>query len=65
MGKDALLSCLDKRELLNQSPISVAKLVDWGEQYEEAGLVHDALDFYERAGASEAMEKLLRTAWRL
>ena len=61
MGRD-LLSCLEKRDLLNQSPVSVSKLMEWGKDYEEAGFPHDAADFYERAGGSEALERLLDLA---
>lgn len=61
MGK-GLLSCLEKRELLNQSAVSVDRLLQWGTAYEEEGLISDALDFYERANASEALERLLIVA---
>ena len=62
MGRDALLSCLDKRELLNQSPAQAVKLIEWGARYEEAGLPQDAVDFYERANAADALERLLPAA---
>jgi len=56
MGKN-LLSCLEKRDLLNRPAVSVDELLEWGRYYEEAGLVYDAVDFYEKAGASERLEK--------
>lgn len=57
-----LLSCLEKRDVLNQSAVSLDKLLQWGTVYEEEGLVHDAVDFYERAKASEPLERLLSVA---
>lgn len=62
MARSNLLSCLEKRDLLNQSAQSVGKLKDWGARYEEAGQVNDAVDFYERAGDSGALENLLPLA---
>lgn len=61
MGK-GLLSCLEKRDLLNQSAVSIDKLFHWGAAFEEEGLLSDALDFYERANASDALERLLLVA---
>ncbi len=57
-----MLSCLDKRELLNQSAVSVNKLLEWGPRFEEEGLLNDAVDFYERANATEHLERLLEIA---
>jgi len=61
MGRGTL-NCLEKRDLLNQTPVSVELLKQWGERYESEGLVHDAVDFYEKAGASEALRRLLGNA---
>lgn len=57
-----MLNCLEKRELLNQSAVSIDKLLDWGALHEESGLINDAVSFYERAGAVEQLEALMETA---
>jgi tetratricopeptide (TPR) repeat protein len=62
MKQNELLSCLEKRDLLNQSAASVETLLEWGELYLDAGLVHDALDFYEKAGAKEPLVKFVELA---
>ena len=62
MAKNSTLSCLEKRDLLNQAAVSIDTLVRWGEQYEAMGLVHDAVDFFAKAHASEAIERLLPIA---
>lgn len=62
MARSNLLSCLEKRDLLNQTAVSTDKLLDWGVRYEESGLIHDAVDFYERAGAAERLGPLLEVA---
>lgn len=48
--------------MLNQSAVSIDKLKQWGTRYEEAGQINDAVDFYERANASGALENLLPLA---
>jgi hypothetical protein len=62
MENNKLLSCLEKRDLLNLPAASVDTLMEWGDRYLEAGFVHDAVDFYEKAGAKEAVTRLLETA---
>lgn len=62
MGKKRELSCLIKRDLLNQPVASVENLLSWGQQYEEYGLLHDAVEFYEKAQAKEALFRLLEVA---
>ncbi len=62
MGNDDLLCCVEKRDLLNQPAASVDALVEWGDRYLKAGFVHDALGFYEKAGALEALPPLLEVA---
>lgn len=64
MEKSALLTCLEKRDLLNRSAVSVVQLLKWGRLYEEEGLVNDAIDFYEKANCSESLEKLVPLALR-
>jgi hypothetical protein len=62
MENNKLLSCLEKMDLLNLPAASVDTLMEWGDRYLEAGFVHDAVDFYEKAGAKEAVTRLLETA---
>jgi hypothetical protein len=62
MENNTLLNCLEKRELLNQPAAAVDALIDWGDRYLDAGFVHDALDFYEKAGAADASQRLLDAA---
>lgn len=59
MARNNLLGCLEKRDLLNRSAVSVDKMLEWGMRYEEAGLINDAVDFYEKAKAAEPLGKLL------
>jgi tetratricopeptide (TPR) repeat protein len=59
-----MLGCLEKRDLLNRAAVSVDTLLQWGEQYEQAGLIFDALDFYEKAKAQEQLHRLLEIAGR-
>jgi hypothetical protein len=62
MAKKYDLSCLDKRDLLNETAVSVETLLSWGQHYEEVGSLYDAVDFYEKAGAKEALSELLSKA---
>jgi hypothetical protein len=62
VARTNLLSCLEKRDLLNQSAVSIGKLVEWGSVYEEAGQINDAVDFYVRANAADHLERLLGAA---
>lgn len=62
MGKGGFLSCLEKREILNRSPVSVDELTAQGRAFEEAGLIHDAVDFYEKAQAWAEIERLVSLA---
>jgi len=54
------LSCLAKRDLLNQSAVSVENLLSWGNHYEQLALLHDAVNFYEKAKATDALGRLLK-----
>lgn len=58
MADKKLMGCMEKRDLLNQSAVSVESMRTWGERYEEAGLLSDAVDFYEKAKATDALERL-------
>jgi tetratricopeptide (TPR) repeat protein len=62
MARKEWLSCLEKRDLLNQSAVSVEALIRWGEHYEREGLVHDAVDFYEKANAREPLARMRENA---
>lgn len=62
MTSKMALTCLEKRELLNQAAASVENLVSLGESFEEAGQLSDALDFFEKAGAREALERVQAVA---
>ncbi len=64
MGNSGLLTCLEKRDMLNRSAVSVDQLLKWGRLYEEGGLINDAIDFYEKASSSEALENLLSLSLR-
>lgn len=58
MPKNDVLSCLEKRDLLNQPTASTKTLVDWGEKMERSSCLHDALNFYEKAGANDPIARL-------
>lgn len=62
MGIKDKLGCMEKRDLLNQTVASTETLLAYGSRYEELGMVHDAVDFYEKAGAQELLHRLLREA---
>lgn len=62
MLKGSGLNCLDKRDLLNQHAASVETLLRWGSTFEESALFHDAVDFYQKAGAHEPLKRLLDLA---
>ena len=62
MAQKESLSCLAKRDLLNQSAVSLENLLSWGIHYEELGLLHDAVNFYEKAKATDALGRVLKIA---
>ena len=62
MSKLKILNCLKKRALLNRSPIAAEELTAYGQYYETEGLIYDAVDFYERAGAVDQLKGLLEGA---
>ena len=62
MARKDSLSCLDKRDLLNQPAASIETLSYWGQKFEEAGSVFDAVDFYVKANQREALDRLLKSA---
>jgi hypothetical protein len=62
MAGSNLLSCLEKRDLLNRQDVHGSVLLSWGRRFEDAGLVHDAVSFYEKGDAVEELRRLLRDA---
>ena len=62
MAKKYDLSCLEKRDLLNDAGVSMETLLSWGQHYEEVGSLYEAVDFYEKSGAKEALARLLTKA---
>lgn len=64
MEKSSLLTCLEKRDMLNRSAVSVDQLLKWGRLYEEQGQINDAIDFYEKANSAKSLEDLLSLSLR-
>jgi hypothetical protein len=62
MPRSGDLGCLDKRDLLNQSAVSIDALVMWGRSFEEEDLIYDAIDFYDKANAKDDLKRLLDKA---
>jgi hypothetical protein len=62
MAKKYDLSCLEKRDLLNEAAVSLETLLSWGRHYEEVGSLYEAVDFYEKGGARDALARLLAKA---
>ena len=56
------LGCLEKRDLLNETTVSVEALRSWGEHYEEVGSLYEAVDFYEKGGFRDALARVLPKA---
>ncbi len=64
MATNDVLSCLQKRDLLNQRAASVKSLLEWGEKMERQGLLHDALSFYEKVDAKDAILRIREASER-
>lgn len=62
MSNKKSLTCLEKRNLLNQPTVPPETLLQWGRHYEERGLIHDAVDFYAKANTEEELTRLLEVA---
>lgn len=62
MAKKYDLSCLEKRDLLNEAAVSLESVLSWGQHYEEVGSLYEAVDFYEKAGEREALVRILGKA---
>lgn len=56
------LSVADKHKLFSAAPASRADLKRWGDVYREKGLLHDSLEFYQRAGDEEGIRSLAEPA---
>ena len=53
-----LLTCLKKRDLLNNEKTSRSELLNYGELYVQQGRLADAIDFFERAQYFEGLTQL-------
>ncbi len=62
MSRQEILSCLEKRDLLNQPAVAVDKLLHWGRVFEEAEMLSDALDFFEKADSRDDLLRLFARA---
>jgi hypothetical protein len=58
-----LMSCLKKRDLLNNEKVTPQALIAEGEKFWEAGQVQDALEMYAKVEHTEGLEKIL--AWAI
>jgi len=62
MAGNNQLSCLAKRDLLNEQSASADVLLSWAQHFVERELLPDAVDFYEKAGAKDQLHELLKVA---
>ena len=53
-----ILSCLKKRQLLNDKVLSPDLCREYGQQFLELGWREDALAFFQKGGITEELEKL-------
>ncbi len=60
-GKNSL-SCMEKRNLLNQPAVSTEVLRSWGDRFFQMAHWNDAIDFYEKVNERQALEKILEVA---
>jgi hypothetical protein len=51
-------NCLKKRQLLNEKTLSPALCRDYGHKFLELGWREDALEFFQKGGVTEELEKL-------
>jgi hypothetical protein len=56
-----LMSCLKKRDVLNNSNADPEALIREAEMFLEAGYIQDALDFFAKAGFEAGIKRIL--AW--
>lgn len=62
MGQKFPLSVAEKQKILHLAAAPPELRRSWGERYEEAGLLHDALEFYEAAADRDALRRLAEKA---
>ncbi|MFN7973466.1 MAG: hypothetical protein U0166_14145 [Acidobacteriota bacterium] len=60
MASYKILTIADKQKMLSTGTKEV--LTAWGDFYKQEGRIHDALDFYERAAATDRLEDLRKAA---
>ncbi|HVO83978.1 MAG TPA: hypothetical protein VMU60_06105 [Syntrophobacteria bacterium] len=58
MSGKKVLGCLKKRDLLNSDRSDPAHCVELGTVYLEEGRISDALEFFEKAGHREGLDRL-------
>jgi len=58
VAADVPLDCLKKRDLLNDRQAPRAKFLAAAESHLAAGLIYDAVDFWNRAGEAERLKEL-------
>jgi hypothetical protein len=56
------LTVAEKQKILYLNPNSPQEMVEWGNRYREAGLWHDALEFYAAAKDAPSLEAVVRAA---
>lgn len=62
MGEKFPLTVAAKQKIVYLDPTPKPQLVEWGNRYRDAGLFHDALEFYTKAGDESGLRALLETA---
>jgi hypothetical protein len=59
---DKLMSCLKKRDLLNDAEANAAILISEGEKFWKAGYIQDALEFFSKAGFETGIDQVISWA---
>lgn len=62
MGQKFPFSVAEKQKILYLEGASLELRRSWGERYERAGYLHDALEFYKAASDREALHRLAEKA---
>jgi tetratricopeptide (TPR) repeat protein len=60
MSEKRLPGCMKKRDLLNSDRSDPAYFVQLGTAYLEEGRISDAIEFFEKAGHREGLDRLLQ-----
>jgi tetratricopeptide (TPR) repeat protein len=58
LARNKLLTCLKKRDLLNNDKADTSELISIGKQYSLEGRFSDAIDFFEKAEHIEELDQL-------